>query len=119
MIKRENKMDFATFKTGEPAQAMFRKLGLLDYLEAAGSWRSLRELIVDFNGCDQGRFVALARKCDGVSSSGERVLLHAILYVTDFAWLADELTGERAWQQMNRCSGDWRRAVAACIVAEA
>lgn len=111
--------DFTKFKTGEPAQAMFRKLGLSEYLDAADSWRALRFLIVDFNGCDEGRFVALARVCDGVASSGERVLLHAILYVTDFAWLADELTGKNAWQQMNRASGDWRRAIAACIAAEA
>lgn len=111
-------MDFAKFKASEPAKAMFRKLDLSEYLEAATSWRALRSLIVDFNGCDEGRFVDLARRCDGVASSGERVLLHAILYVTDFAWLADELTGERAWQQMNRVGGDWRRAVAACIAAE-
>jgi len=111
-------MNFASFQAGEPARAMFRKLGLSEYLEAATSWRALRALVVDFNGCDQGNFVKLARQCDGVSSSGERVLLHAILYVTDFAWLADELTGDGAWQQMDRASGDHRQAVAACIGAE-
>jgi len=111
-------MDFASFKASQPAQAMFRKLGLEAYLGAATSWRSLRTLIVHFNDCDAGNFVALARQCNGVCSSGERVLLHAILYVTDFAWLADELTDGRAWQRMDRTSGDWRRAVAACIGAE-
>lgn len=111
-------MDFVAFKASQPAKAMFRKLGLTEYLEAASSWRALRGLIVDFNGCDEGRFVALARECDGVASSGERILLHAILYVTDFAWLADELTGAQAWQQMDRVGGDWRRAVAACVGAE-
>lgn len=109
---------FASFKASEPAQAMFRKLGLSDYLDAAQSWRALRSLIVNFNGCDHGHFVKLVRQCDGVSSSGERVLLHAICYVTDFAWLADELTGECAWQQMNRASGEWLKAVAACVGAE-
>lgn len=112
-------MSFAEFKAGQPARAMFGKLGLLDYLEAAESWRSLRALIVEFNGCDQGRFVDVVRQCDGVASSGERVLLHAICCATDFAWLADELGGGRVWQHMDRAGGDWKRAVAACVAAEA
>ena len=58
----------------------------------------LRALIVGFNGADESNFVVLARQCDGVASSGERVLLHAILYVTDFASLADELAEGKAWQ---------------------
>jgi hypothetical protein len=114
---------FKLFKAGDPARSMFRKLGLLEYLEAAQSWRSLRALIVKFNDCDKGNFVALARRCDGVSSSGERILLHAICYVTDFAWLADELGGadehgSKVWRNMDRASGEWRQAVAACIGAE-
>lgn len=111
-------MTFREFQASQPARLTFRKLGLLEYLEAATSWRALRALIVDFNGCDEGNFVTLARRCDGVASSGERVLLHAILYVTDFAWLADELGGKRIWQNMDRAGGDWRHAVAACIGAE-
>jgi hypothetical protein len=112
-------MDFASFKAGQPARAIFRKLGLDAYLDAATSWRSLRALIVQFNDPDEGNFVKLVRQCDGVASSGERVLLHAICYVTDFAWLADELTKGQAWQRMNRVSGgEWQRAVAACIAAE-
>lgn len=114
-------MTFAEFKAGEPARSIFRKLGLAEYLEAATSWRALRAIIVDFNQCDQGNFVKLVRQCDGVCSSGERILLHAICYACDFAWLADQLqTGKRAsergvWQNMDRASGDFGRAVAACI----
>lgn len=111
-------LNFAGFKAGDPARSMFRKLGLEDYLQTATSWRSLRALIVDFNDPDIGRFVVLVRQCDGVCSSGERILLHAIATACDFAWLADELAGEkRAWQQMDRASGDHLRAVAACILA--
>lgn len=109
-------MDFAAFKAGQPAKAMFRKLGLSEYLDGAGSWRALRHLIVEFNG-DEGRFVAIVRDCDGVCSSGERILLHAICYATDFAWLADELSGGKAWRDMSRASGEHCRAVAACIAA--
>jgi hypothetical protein len=108
-------MNFASFKTSRPAKAMFRKLGLSDFLEAAENWRSLRESIIYFNNPYKGRFVALARKCDGVASSGERVLLHAILFATDFAWLADELTEGKAWRRMDRADEQHSLAVAACI----
>jgi hypothetical protein len=111
-------MDFATFKAGQPAKTIFRKLGLTDCLEAATSWRALRAVIVDFNGCNEANFVKLVRQCDTVASSGERTLLHAICYATDFAWLADELSNGMAWQNMNCAAGDWRRAVAACIEAD-
>ena len=111
-------MNFENFKSGQPAREMFLKLGLLEYLDTATSWRSLRALIVRFNGIDEGNFVSLARRCDGIASPGERVLLHAILHVVDFAWLADELTGGKAWQSMDRVTDDWRCAVAACVGAD-
>ncbi len=116
-------MTFDEWKAARPTRDMFRKLGLSEYLKEATSWRSLRALIVDFNDCDKGNFVARVRDCDGVASSGERILLHAICYVTNFAWLADELgTSEkgksRVWQDMDRVSGEHRRCVAACIAAE-
>jgi hypothetical protein len=116
-------MTFTEWKASRPVRAMFAKLDLTDILDTATSWRSLRALIVDFNDCDKGNFVARARDCDGVASSGERVLLHAILYVTDFAGLADELGTDnggksRVWQNMDRASGEHRRCVAACIGAE-
>jgi hypothetical protein len=113
-------MTFAEFKTGDPARSMFRKLGVLDLLEQTTSWRQLRATVVDFNGCDAGNFVKLVKRCDGVCSSGERILLHAIFYACDFAWLADQLqTGKRVqrgvWQNMDRDSGEFGRSVAACI----
>jgi hypothetical protein len=123
--RKEFDMDFAEFKVSEPARAIFRKLGLEGYLYEANSWRMLRILIVHFNDPDEGRFVERARRCNGVCSSGERILLHAICYVCDFAWLADELGGKGhtkngvwVWRNMDRVSGVWRRAVAACIAAE-
>lgn len=110
-------MIFDEFKRCQPSKVVFRKLGLSKYLEAAESWSSLRTLIVDFNSCDEGRFVSRVRECDGVASSGERVLLHAICFAVDFAWLADELSAGEAWRHMDRPNGEWRRAVAACIQA--
>jgi hypothetical protein len=122
-------MTFDEFKASDPARNIFRKMGLLEYLEESTSWPMLRTLIVRFNDDSNGEFpfVALARECDDVASSGERILLHAILYVTDFAWLADELAGAdeadgkprgKTWRNMDRASGEHRRCVAACIGAE-
>lgn len=116
-------LSFAAFRQSQPARSMFHKLGLEKYLEASTSWRVLRHLIVDFNDPDVGHFVKLVRQCDGVCSSGERVLLHAIATACDFAWLADELgtaakrRGEGPWQRMNSAGGEWLRAVAACVLA--
>jgi hypothetical protein len=111
-------MNFLAFKNSQPAQAMFRKLGVPQLLEAAQSWRSLRKLIVDFNDCDKGYFVDRARACEGQVSSGERVLLQAILYASDFAWLADEFAADRTWRRMDDVGGEWREAVAACIALQ-
>ena len=102
---RTDPMGFAKFQMSDPARSMFRKLGLEHLLEEASSWRSLRALVIAFN------------RCDGVCSSGERVLLHAIAAACDFAWLADELTDGQAWRRMGRASGSYLWAVAACILA--
>jgi hypothetical protein len=116
-------MDFAEFQKSSPARSMFRRLGFIEYLDAANSFRMLRSLIVDYNdNKERGAFVDAAKRADGTCSSGERILLHAILYLTDFAWLADELDKEAergTWQSFNRVSGDHRRAVVACIAVEA
>jgi len=112
--------DFQSFKAGHPARAMFIKMGIEEYLKAAQSWRMLRSMIVDLNdNKKRGCFVDAARHAYGGASSGERVLLLAIMYVCDFAWLADELSDGQAWRRMRSAGGDYRRAVAACIGAEA
>lgn len=93
-------------------------LGLTDFLDGAESWEMLRGLVVAFNKPNEGNFVEAVRRCHDIASAGERVLLRAVCYATDFAWLADELSDGKAWQRMDSASGDWRRAVAACIAAE-
>ena len=89
-ISNPDVLSFTSFQANPAARQMFEKLGLRHHLQSADNWRSLRHAIVDFNDCDAGHFVALVRQCDGVCSSGERPLLHAIAAVCDFAWLADE-----------------------------
>ncbi|WP_296714475.1 hypothetical protein [Rhodoblastus sp.] len=111
-------MSFHSFKNSRPAREVFTGLQLANYLEQAESWELLRIMIVAFNGCDEGNFVKRARNYDRVCSSGEGILLRAILYVTDFAWLADELDEGRTWQRLGDLSGSYRQAVAACISTE-
>lgn len=110
---------FQTFKSSRPAKEMFAKLGFQDLLSASESWSMLRTLVVDLNdNKERGAWVDAARHCDGVCSSGERILLHAILATTDFAWLADELSGGHAWRRMHDAHGEYRTAVAACVAAD-
>ena len=112
-------MDFTQFQKSSPARSMFRRLGFLEYLDAAKSFYMLRSLIVDYHdNKERGAFVDAAKRADGTCSSGERILLHAVLYVTDFAWLADELDKEAergTWRSFDQVSGEHRRAVVACI----
>lgn len=123
--------EFEAFKAGEPGRDIVSRLCLSEYMEAATSWQTFRSLVTDLNdNKDRGCVVDIARSVDGVCSSGERILLHAILYALDFAWLADELAGVtrherdgeeivagRVWRDMNRVSGPHMRAVQACIGA--
>lgn len=114
-------MTFQEWQKAAPVREMFNRMGLANYLDSAQSWGTLRRLIVDFNDCDKGNFVKVARKLDGVASSGERILLHAVCYVCDFAWLADEFgTAKKesmVWRNMDRASGEHQKCVAACISA--
>ena len=116
-IMMERGFRWISFKSSGPARAAFRSMRLSECLSAASSWQDLRSLIVEYNGRDDGRFVEAARRYDSRCSSGEGVLLHPILHVTDFAWLADELDDGRTWRRMDNASGEHRQAVAACIAA--
>jgi hypothetical protein len=108
-------MDFRSFKKSQPVERVFDALGFSGHLRAAQSWDQLRCLVAEQNGQDNGGYVNAAQDYAGKCSSGERVLLHAILYATDFAWLADELDDGRTWRRLNYVSGDHRKAVIACM----
>jgi hypothetical protein len=106
-------MTFTEFKRG-PALSIFERMGLQAVLKKSRTWRDLRRVLFD----DGDKFIAAVRTCNRNASSGERVLLHAILYATGFGWFADKLTMGRAWRRMDEVRGDLRRSVAACIAAE-
>lgn len=103
-------LTFNDFKSG-PGRAICQRLGLR--IDACASWDEFTLAAVRFNA--GGALVTRARDLDEVASSGERVLLHAILHAADFDWLADELTDGRAWRRMSSASGPYRNAVLACI----
>lgn len=70
------------------------------------------------NDQDDGRYVDAVQRYSGKCSSGERVLLLAILYATDFAWLADELDDGRTWRRLSYVSGGHRDAVITCLQSD-
>jgi len=49
-------------------------------------------------------------------SPGERELLKGILLLCDFAHVADEISAGEAYVNMTRCGGDFRYALAACVI---
>lgn len=117
-------MTFEQWKNADPVRSRFRALRLSRTLEASNSWAELRDHVIDFNDAahDNGYFVERVRTSAGVCSSGERILLKAIAYVCDFAWLADELDEAEdgpgwSWRHMDKASGEHRACVAACIGA--
>jgi hypothetical protein len=116
---REKRMNFTEFESG-PARCIFAGLGT-DWaviLEEAYSFEELRQEIVFHNDRDVGRFVAAVRRYAGKCSSGEYRLLLAICAFADFAHVADELAGGRAWQDITRgCDLRFRAAIAACVEA--
>jgi hypothetical protein len=115
---------FETFKKNNAAREIFGRLDVLELLDDAGSWEDLRFLVVRYNDRQTDcAFVRRARELDGVASSGERVLLHAILSATDFAWLADEMDTAPnhdcwVWRRFDVLSGSWRHALMCCIAQQ-
>ena len=65
-----------------------------------------------------GRFVKAARSYAKTCSSGEPRLLLAVCAAVDFAYLADDLAGGRAWQDITAgCDLRYRAAIAARVLA--
>jgi hypothetical protein len=111
-------MNFVDFKNG-PVGSIFGGLGegWTDVLRQSESFAALRRSVVDLNDRGRGRFVKAARSYATTCSSGELRLLRAVCAVTDFAHLADELAGGRAWQDITAgCDLRYRTAIAACIM---
>lgn len=109
-------MTFEDFQSRKPAQAIFRRLGIASLLMSAVSWEHLRAMVVAWNDPDVGHFVDAVKRAVRTASAGEVVLLHAVCCAMDFAWLADKLAKGKAWQRMDDTDGEWRQAVAACIL---
>ena len=105
--------DFVSFRDG-PGGEICRRIGV--DISNLGSWREYTRAMVVYNNQEQGgKLVRRARNFAGVACSGEYVLLTACLWAADFAWLADELSEGCMWQWMDKVSGDYRDATAACV----
>jgi len=110
-------MTYQEFKAGAPRFIM-TALGpiFLEALDVAVSYGSFRKCIIMLNDTDRSCFVKAARRYGRVCSPGERELLKGILLLTDFAHVADEIAGGEAYGNMTRCGGDFRAALAACVI---
>lgn len=108
---------YAQFKAGAPRFIM-AALGLLflETLDVMSTYDGFRKGIIALNEIDRGCFVKAARRYARVCSPGERELLKGILLLTDFAHVADEISDGEAYGNMTRCGGDFREALAACVV---
>jgi hypothetical protein len=109
-----------TFKLG-PARQVMAGLGRewLDLLVQADDYHDFQQSVCrnNISATSVGRFSKAVRGYAGTCSAGEWALLLAIASLCDFAELADDLSGKRAWGNLTSCSDrNFRRAIAACIV---
>jgi hypothetical protein len=102
-------LGFIEFRDGLGGK-MCGRLGL--DISKTRSWDSLASYADEYDIRTEGAFTAAARKLQGVASTGERALLHAVLAACNFTDLADELARGQTWGMMLRIDPDYRLAVA-------
>lgn len=111
-------LTIADFLAG-PGGRIARRLGLpADLLAGCDTWAALSSLAVSHNDHTDGGLWDEAEKLDGVLSTGERAVLHALLPALDFTRLADKLGAGESWAVLDRASGAHAEAVAACILRQ-
>jgi hypothetical protein len=90
---------------------------LVRRVEASESLEDLHRLVEERNDFGRGGFVKAVRRYATTCSCGELRLLLALCAAVDFAHVADDLAGGRAWQDMTAgCDLRYRTAIAACIL---
>ena len=101
---------FADFKAG-PGADIIGMFGIP--VDQCVNWDHLKETFVCAN--DDGALTAKARRLNGVLSSRQRIVLHAVLHACDYDWLADEFAHGRSWDEFSSLGGQHLEAVLACI----
>ena len=105
-------MNFQTWRNGPARQLLQGAMGF--NIDQIMSWQDYTESFGRFfnhSGCPGD-----IRERFTIMSSGEQVLFAACLCAADFAWLADELTGDSTWQRIWwDLSGDYKTSVGAAI----
>lgn len=105
-------LHFNDFRDGKGGELCCR-LGI--DISMCETWSEFTAAMVHFNDKTDGGLIEAARRLDGVGSTGERALLHAVLSAADFSRLADELSGGTVWLRLDYVFGDHRMALAACV----
>ncbi|MCW2283155.1 hypothetical protein M2323_000925 [Rhodoblastus acidophilus] len=108
-------MQFKKFKQNVGVKSVISAIGLGAKLEAATSYGDFRHKSTDFNGGDWEVFVKRIDEYSSYCSSGEGVLLGALLYRLGYSNLADKVDNGLTWRNMSSVSGEFREAVVACI----
>ncbi len=111
-------MKFHDFKRNVAVASVLAALGLRDELQDSTSFGDLNFLAQPDTDEDGEQFVRRVRRYAGVCSSGEAVVLAALLYLLGRDDLADEMDEGRTWHRIHRVSGEFRSAVAGCINPE-
>ena len=113
-------MDFSDFKSNIAVTRVLVALDFGDELEAARSYNELKWRIDAVCREDDGwaEFKRRVDKFAGVCSSGEGVVLAAVLHFLGHDDLADQLDEGRTWRRMYKVSGPHLAAVGACIVQD-
>jgi hypothetical protein len=111
-------MHFSEFKNNIGVTSVLAALGLREKLAAAESYAELKRRANYMNEDEWAHFNKRVERFAGHASSGEAVLLTALLYRLGYDELADNLDRGRTWRNMYSVSGEFRAAVAACVDPE-
>lgn len=99
--------NFDDFRAG-PGGRIAKSLGVP--VDNCASWNDYT------SSCSQVKeFAKAAQKRSETASSGEAVVLCALLHAADYDSLSDKIAGGLVWKKMGIVSGDYKTAVLACI----
>lgn len=104
---------FATFREGYGGE-ICKRIGL--DISPCGTWNEYTGAMIEYNNRPFGRMVEAAMRLNGVASSGERAVLHAVLAAGNFSAQADELSGGNTWDRMDGLGDKARESIAAAIL---
>lgn len=112
-------LTFKDFRDG-PARDLLRRIGV--DISKCETWDEFTAYVVKVNdafNADEGKCGLVVKRAVAlypVLSTGERVLMEAVLHAADFTRIATELADGETWRNLNFTYGTFAEAVAAVIV---